>query len=203
LATETFQGHPEGAAKPASVQNEHESRGFARSIFQVDEGHRSPQTAYKYKIDFERFLDFVKIPDRQVLLDLGKEAIQELVIKYTKSLRDDPVKKYARGTVNARISAILYFLDNNDIELNRRKIRRYYPPDESTNDDRPYTVAEVQDLLSVCDLRQRAVILLMHSSGVRIGALHSMRIGDLNEIKFSTVYMFGGQWENQHLYAEQ
>jgi integrase len=119
------------------------------------------------------------------LLDLGKEAIQELVIKYARSLRDDPVKKNSRGTVNARISAIFYFFDNNEIELNKRKIRRYYPADESVNDDRPYTSEEIQQILSVCDLRSRAMILLMASTGVRIGSLHSMRIGDLIQARSS------------------
>lgn len=81
-------------------------------------------TAYKYKIDFEHFLNYIKICDQEGLLDLGKEAIQEVVIKYVKYLRDDP-KKHSRSTINCRISAILYFLDN-DIELNKRKIKRYF-----------------------------------------------------------------------------
>jgi hypothetical protein len=54
-----------------------------RVIFQIDEGHRSPQTAAKYKIHFKQFLGFIKIYDLEILLDLGKEAIQELVISYT------------------------------------------------------------------------------------------------------------------------
>ena len=161
-----------------------------RLIFQVDEGHRSPHTAYKYRIDFERFLDYVRIHDRDVLLDLGKEAIQELVIKYAKSLRDDPKKKYSRSTVNCRISAILYFLDNNEIELNKRKIRRYYPSDESVYDDRPYSVGEIQQILSVSDLRTKAMILLMASTGVRIGSLQEMRICDLNPVQLKSLQLY-------------
>jgi hypothetical protein len=83
-----------------------------RLIFLVTEGPMSPQTASKYRVNFNRFLDYIKIHDLDVLLDLGKEAIQELVMKYTLSLRDNSEKKYARGTVNNRIAPILYFLDN-------------------------------------------------------------------------------------------
>ena len=119
-----------------------------------------------------------------VLLDLGKEAIQELVIKYAKWLRDDPIKNYRYSTVQNRICSVLYFLENNDIELNKRKIRRYYPPDESTNDDKLYSIEQIQKILSVCDLRTRAMIHLMISSGVRIGALHTMRIGDLIPVNY-------------------
>ena len=143
------------------------------SLLFANAGHRSPQTANKYRVNFNHFLDYIKIHDLDVLLDLGKEAIQELVMKYTMSLRDNVEKKYSRGTENNRIAPILYFLDNNDIELNRRMIRRYYPSDESTYDDRPYTHEEIQ-VLSVCDLHGRVIILLLASSGLRIGALHIM-----------------------------
>ena len=49
--------------------------------------------------------------------------------------------------MNNQIAAILYFLDNNDIELNKRKIRRYFPSDESINDDRPYTIDGIQIMM--------------------------------------------------------
>lgn len=170
--------------------------GQTRSIFQVDEGHRSQYTAEKYRVDFKHFLNFVGIHDLQVLLDQGKEVLQAMVINYAKSLRDNPVKKYSRSTVNNRIVAVLYFLDNNDIELNKRKIRRYFPSDESIKDDRPYTHEEIERILSVCNLRTKAMILLMASSAVRIGALSNMQIGDLTPVKYANTNLF-----RIHVYA--
>ena len=75
-------------------------------------------------------------------------------------------------------------------KLNKRKIRRYFPSDESINDDRPYTNDEIQRIRSVCDLRSKAMVLLMGSSGVRICALSSMQIGHLTLVTFNglTVY---------------
>ena len=58
-----------------------------RLIFQVDQGHRSRQTAYKYKMHFQRFLDYIRIQDLDVFLDLGRDAIQVLVMNYTESSR--------------------------------------------------------------------------------------------------------------------
>jgi integrase len=161
-----------------------------RRIFQVDEGHRSKQTATKYKTNFNHFLTFIRIHDLDVFLDLGKEAIQELVIKYVLSMRDNPDKRYSRNTVNNRVTAILYFLDNNDIELNKRKVRRYFPSDESVNDDRPYTTEEVQRILAVSDLRSKAMILLMVSSGIRVGSLSSMQVADLTKIEFQKSILY-------------
>jgi integrase len=168
--------------------------GQRKNIFQVTEGHRSKRTAYEYGISFGYFLDYVRIHDLDVLLDLGRDALQQLVMKYAKSLRDNAEKKYSRSTVNGRISAVLYFFDNNDIELNKRMIRRYYPADESTHDDRPYTHEEIQRMLnSGIDLRTKLIILLMVSSGVRIGSLHTMQIGDLIPVT----------WNNHSLYKVQ
>jgi hypothetical protein len=45
-------------------------------IFRADEGHKSKKTAVNYRNNFRLFLKFIKIYDLQVLLDLGKEAIQ-------------------------------------------------------------------------------------------------------------------------------
>ena len=157
-----------------------------RLIYPVGDGHRSPQTAAKYRKNFEHFLDYIRIHDLDVLLDLGREAIQELVMKFTLSLRDNAEKKYTRGTVNNFIAPIMYFLVNNDIELNKRKVRRYFPSDESVKEDRPYSIKEIQQILSVCDLRSKALILLMVISGIRVGATYSMQIGDLVEIRFES-----------------
>ncbi len=167
-----------------------------RRIFLVTEGHRSKKTEDKYRISFQHFLDYIRISDLDVLLDLGRNAIQELVIKYVLSLRDNPDKKYSRSTVNVYCASIFYFFDNNDIELNRRMIRRYYPSDESTpyDDDRPYFREEIPQIIrSWIDLRTKAMILLMASTGVRIGALHSMQIGDLTP----------ATWSNHNLYRVQ
>ena len=170
-------------------------QSFTRRIFLITDGHRSKQTCEKYRNCFEHFLDYIRIHDLDVLLDLGKEAIQDLVIKYVLSMRDNPDKRYTRSTVNTSVAAILYFLDNNDIELNRHKISRYYPTDELSSSvsydynnyyDRPYTTEEIQHIISIgcSDLRSKAIILLLASSGIRIGALTSIQIGDITETTY-------------------
>jgi integrase len=58
----------------------------------------------------------------------------------------------------------------------------HLPPDESTYCDRPYTSAEIAQVIISCDLRTKAIVLLLCSSGMRIGALPDLRIGDLTLI---------------------
>lgn len=41
----------------------------------------------------------------------------------------------------------------NDVLLNKRKVRRFMPVDESTHDDSAYTHEEIQQILLKCDER--------------------------------------------------
>ena len=62
-----------------------------------------------------------------------------------------------------------------------RHFRMHLPSDEFDyrNDDRAYSHKEISQILKACDARVRMMILLLCSSGMRIGALHSLQIGDL------------------------
>ncbi|MGH9951469.1 MAG: hypothetical protein ACRD5J_07585 [Nitrososphaeraceae archaeon] len=86
-----------------------------------------------------------------------------MIIKYVIDMREHGKK---RSTINGHCTAILHFLDMNDIEVNRHKIKRHLPYDESIRDDRPYTTEEIRRMFTACDLRSKSMILLMASSGV-------------------------------------
>ena len=56
------------------------------------------------------------------------------------------------------------------------------------HEDRPYAHEEILRLLNVCDLRMKAVVLLLSSTGMRIGALPTLRVQDVTEQGKVTVY---------------
>jgi integrase len=71
----------------------------------------------------------------------------------------------------------------NDVTtLNWKKIKSYFAEHEKTAEDRPYTHSEIQTLLQHSSLRNCAMILLMASAGLRVGALPLLRIKDLESI---------------------
>lgn len=63
---------------------------------------------------------------------------------------------------------IFHFFRINDFDLNTRKIKRFLPQDESDHYsvDRPYSVKEIEQILTKCDIRSRVVILFMASTGM-------------------------------------
>jgi integrase len=76
----------------------------------------------------------------------------------------------------------------NDVILNKKKISRFLPEDVSNHADRAYTHEEIQKLLQRCDELSRVIILLMASTGMRIGAISALQIGHLEKIAEYNLY---------------
>jgi integrase len=96
------------------------------------------------------------------------------------------------NSVKTYLSGIQSFFMYNDIVLNRKKIIKYCP-EPVTNNLRSYTKEEIIKLLSLADPRDRCLILLMVSAGVRVGAIKTLRKKHLkkldeNNIGILTVY---------------
>ena len=153
-------------------------------VYAVTEGLQSPDTKVAYSRNFKHFLDYTKIHDLQVLLEYNPKIIDSFIVDYVKHLRDSEGLK--RMSIEVHIVAILHFFDLNDFPISiasRKKFKRFLPPDESTQEDRPYTTEEIQQILDKCfDERTKVIILLMVSTGMRIGAIHSLQIGHLTKI---------------------
>jgi integrase len=76
----------------------------------------------------------------------------------------------------------------NDIILNMKKIRAFMGEHEKIAEDRPYTHFEISKLLGATSYRNRAIILLMASAGLRRGAVPPLRIKDLELIDRHSIY---------------
>jgi site-specific recombinase XerD len=102
---------------------------------------------------------------------------------------EDKIKVYILDVVNRELSsstmkiflaAVKNFFEMNDIEnIKWRKLKRFMGEKTPENEDRCYSHEEIQTLLNIADLRLKATILLMASSGMRIGALPHLVLGHL------------------------
>jgi site-specific recombinase XerD len=97
-----------------------------------------------------------------------------MIIGYIENLRD---KGRAHGTIAQHTAAILhFFVTLNDVPLNKRKITRFIPPDESTHLDKAYDMDDILRLLNACDIRTKVMVFLMVSTGMRVGALPVLHV---------------------------
>ena len=85
---------------------------------------------------------------------------------------------------------IHFFVEMNDKVLNKRKITRFIPPDESAHRDKAYRVGEIGAILDsgFCDERTRTMVLLMASTGMCLGALPGLCFGHLTYMSEHKLY---------------
>ncbi len=112
--------------------------------------------------------------------DLLAIDVQNCIIKYVMSMRE---KGLSSNSIQGRLNAIFHFYSMNDVVLNKKKIKMFKGEFSRKSVDRSYTHQEISKILQVCDLRMKVVILLMASSGMRVGAIPSLKMRNLEKIK--------------------
>jgi integrase len=121
------------------------------------------------------------------LLDKDPKLIQADIIDFISFLKD---KNASSASISVYVTALRKFYDLNDItQLNWKKIRSFEPARESVAEDRPYSHTEIKMLVDrATNLRNKAIILLMSSAGLRVGAIPSLRIKDLESLDNYGIY---------------
>jgi len=139
----------------------------------------------QYPSLMEKFLDFLQlkgdIEQRCLeLYKLGKDApilLQSQLIKYCiiqrKRVED---KEIAEGTLRNYLKPIKLFFDMNEINVSWKKISKGLPSPKQAADDRCPTREEIEKLLlDFPDRRLKVIVLIMISSGIRVGSFNWLK----------------------------
>lgn len=118
---------------------------------------RSQETRKKYAFHLKEFEK-----EYSLALDDPKE-IEIRIINFINKMKKEG-KSHA--AISNYVAAIKSYYQINDVVLNIKKIGRFMPEQVRIRKDRAYTFEEISKMLEVSDLRMRAVILLLASSGV-------------------------------------
>lgn len=93
------------------------------------------------------------------------------------------VQKIAHATIEVQLYALFHFYSINRVNLNRNYISKFKPAERRVQKDVAYTHEQILHLLaSSSDLRKRAIVLLLASTGMRIDALPRMTISALSKV---------------------
>lgn len=90
-------------------------------------------------------------------------------------------KGLSLNSIRLNLNAIYHFYEMNDIISNKKKIN-IVKGEFIKSVDRAYTHDEIKKILDVSDLRMKSIILLMASSGMRIGAIPLLRLKNIKKI---------------------
>jgi integrase len=159
----------------------HEYMVFANSI-------KAKDTLNTYNVALKHYMRFYGISDIITLLRQDNKALESNIIKYIVDMRqrNPPISHSLRCV---RLAALKHFLVMNDVVLNWKKISLYLGEKTKVVKDRAYTTEEIAALLKSCtDERMRAVILLLASTGVRIGSIPSLTLKHLHKLEEYGLY---------------
>lgn len=90
-------------------------------------------------------------------------------------------RKLAPASIHVHFSAVKRFLNDCDIEVTSEKVRNkiVLPSYYLVSTDRAPTKAELKQTLLHCKLKTKVAVMLMGSSGMRIGEAASLRVCDI------------------------
>ncbi|MGD9672131.1 MAG: hypothetical protein AB7U98_01475 [Candidatus Nitrosocosmicus sp.] len=155
----------------------------------IDENHRayvnfvsslkSPITKKAYVIRLKNYLrsPTISFSTFDELLSRDRQIIEQGIIDILISMRYKMNLSFSAQ--NIFLCALTHFFSINDVTINRKKIKKFMSESENKYEYRSYTSEEIGRLLSICDERERAIILLLSSTGMRVGAVHPLRLKDL------------------------
>ena|GEM_PF-318024 len=145
------------------------------------------KTKNEYKRNLVEFATWRKVKTFDQLLQGDPIELKNHITKYLTYLRKE--KSLSSGTINIATSSLRHFYTQNDKVLNWDIIRKFIiREDIKKNTDKEYTYEDISKVISLADLKYKMAIYLMVSSGVRIGALHTMKVGDLEKMKGHDIY---------------
>jgi len=131
------------------------------------------------------FFDFIEVTgadmEERSKIFVNKAKINQkwaftCIIRYLQFLRERFEKKeITAGTIKNRYQAIKLLCDMSDVPIPWKKITRGLPRVRKYADDRSPTLEEIRKLIEYPDRRIKAIVLVMSSSGIRLGAWENLK----------------------------
>lgn len=144
---------------------------------------KSEETKENYSIKLRQFLKFASLkPDDFVKLARKQpDKAEKIISKYIAQRKSEGV---SASTIAMFRDSLKLLLTMNKVKtIEWELINRTIPAAKHHGNDRPPTTEEIRNLLMHADLKLKCVILLLVSSGMRIGAIDYLKWGDIEEIK--------------------
>ena len=89
------------------------------------------------------------------------------------------------STIHSTLASIVHFFEINGVSINKRKLNKFKGENIAKFEYRSYTHEEINTILSWVDERGKASVLLMASTGMRVGALPDIKLKHLRRWNIS------------------
>lgn len=157
-----------------------------RSVLRFNAVIKSEETRKLYNKYLRYFLDFVKIKEPSGLLQLKDSYLNELIEDFVIYLKNKNLK---RASIEGRITALeLFFAMSDKLGINWKRIKKMLPEKMKTSGALGWEREDIEKMIrSTTNLRSKAVLYLLSSTGCRIGAIPQLKIKHLKEMPDNTM----------------
>ena len=131
-------------------------------------------------------MKFCNIDSYQAMLQLPTKQLESKIRDYLIYLRED--KKVAAATISLYLAVITHFYEMNDLQINWRKLNKFKGKSRGVVEDVPYTRDQIKTMIDRARLRDKCMILLMTSAGLRRTALTTLKLRDLQFVNKFSLY---------------
>jgi len=150
---------------------------------------KTPATRKSYQIHMNKFFEYAHT-DYDGLVKLPKNEIEDLIFNYIVALKlkTEKTGKPSPNSYNPMMCPIQTFLEQSDILLNWKKLKRYYPAKVPVSNQLAYTTEHIQEMLKMVNCpRDVSFVHLLASTGVRIGAVYDLTCEDIDYVEDGAV----------------
>jgi integrase len=168
------------------LQKQSDQQRYTKTF--IDSLSRSLYTKKNYLYSLNNYCQWLGIadPNKLITKDLltstkAVNQVEDKIIEYITFLKNC---NQSYNSINLRLAAITHFYTINRVNLNKTYISKFKPINKKVrNNDKAYTHKQIERLLdSAVTERDKVIVLLMASAGLRIGALPSLTIGNLSKV---------------------
>jgi integrase len=135
---------------------------------------KSPESARCYSYNLRKYAN----DDLESLLKLSQREAEDKLIDFIITNKENGV---SWGKLHNIVAAVAKFYLINDVSLNLNRVKRFMPEQVKLRKDRGIKSDEVSKVLELASERVRALVLLLYSSGCRIGGVVGLKMGDLED----------------------
>ncbi len=143
---------------------------------------KSAETRRQYKLFIRKYMEWQGLDDMLHETDprlIEKEIIAFINKKKKEGMTFTALKNYT--------TAVFSFYRINDVMINVSKLNKFMPENRRVKKDEAYTHEQIRQMLEIADERSRVLILLLASTGMRIGSIPALQMKHLEDNKM-TVY---------------
>ncbi|MBI2542969.1 MAG: site-specific integrase [Candidatus Aenigmarchaeota archaeon] len=137
---------------------------------------RSSNTEKTYLKGLVSFVNTMNITNLDELVSNIKNGSTDSSEIYKNFVLNLANKNFAPKTVGAWSASVKKFFSANGIELKHTIPVKMY----NVHEDKLPSREELKNILKICNLRTKTIILLMSSSGLRIGELRELKVEDVD-----------------------